>query len=54
MIPTLLAAACTLTGVLAGICIGISLGIPIGQHRIRQAVQHAWTGRWPRHPDKAR
>lgn len=54
MIPTLLAVACTLTGTLAGICIGISLGIPIGQHRIRQAVHHAWNGRWPRHSGKAR
>ncbi|MEV8523185.1 hypothetical protein AB0451_03355 [Streptomyces sp. NPDC052000] len=41
MIPTLLAAACTVTGVLAGICIGAALTLTATH---RQVVQYAWNG----------
>lgn len=41
MIPTLLAAACTVTSLLAGICIGTALTLPT---RTRQAIQRAWNG----------
>ncbi|MGW2861899.1 hypothetical protein [Streptomyces sp. NPDC001205] len=41
MIPTLLAAACTVIGVLAGICIGAALALPTAH---RRAVRRAWNG----------
>lgn len=41
MIPTLLAAACTVAGILAGICIGAALALPTAH---RRAVQRAWNG----------
>ncbi|MFD7016083.1 hypothetical protein [Streptomyces sp. NPDC059928] len=41
MIPILLAAACTVTGVLAGICIGAAIALPNAHRRV---VQRAWTG----------
>ena len=46
MIPTLLAAACVLTGFLAGIGIGAALVLPTAH---RRAVQRAWNGDGRRH-----
>ncbi|MFE4867680.1 hypothetical protein [Streptomyces sp. NPDC056682] len=41
MIPTLLATACTVTGLLAGICIAAALALPTTH---RRTVRRAWTG----------
>jgi hypothetical protein len=49
VIPTLLAVACTLTGVLAGIAIGAALVLPTAHRTASRAVRRAWTGQSRRH-----